>query len=56
MIAELVGLVHIPLMSLLGLGIFFVYFTLMVLWVYRKKGRPLYAHLAALPVTEADHV
>lgn len=56
MIAELVGLVHIPLLSMLGLGIFFVYFTLMVMWVYRKKGRPLYTHLAALPVMEDDHV
>lgn len=56
MISEIVGLVHIPFLSMMGLGIFFGYFMIMVLWVYRRQGRPVYTHLANLPVTEDAHV
>ena len=35
-----------------GLGIFFTFFMLMLLWVYRRQTRPLYQHLASLAVGE----
>lgn len=50
--ADALSYFHMPLLTLVGLGIFFTFFMLMLLWVYRRQSRPLYQHLASLAVGE----
>ena len=39
-----------PNMTMIGLTIFFSFFMSMLIWVYRRQGRPMYQHLANLPL------
>ena len=47
---EALAYFHMPMLSLIGLMIFFAFFMSMLLWVYRRQGRPMYQHLANLPL------
>lgn len=50
--AEALSYFHLPMLTLIGLGIFVSYFMLMLLWVYRRQGVPMYQHLANMPLGE----
>jgi len=49
---EVLAYFHMPLLSLIGLGIFFTFFMVMLFWVFSQYRKPIYQHLANLPLGE----
>lgn len=49
---EVLAFFHMPQLSIMGLWIFLVFFMLMLGWVFSRYRRPLYQHLADLPLGE----
>ena len=45
-------LYHSPYLTVIGLMIFFTLFIAVTLWVSQKSRKPLYDHLANLPLSE----
>ncbi len=52
--SEVMRLFHMPHLSLLGLMIFFSFFTIMVLFVMQKNRGVLYDYLGHLPLEEDE--
>lgn len=52
--SEVMSLFHMPYLSLLGLMIFFSFFTIMVLFVMQKSRGVLYDYLGHLPLEEDE--
>ncbi len=52
MIREVLSHFHLPLLSCVGLLIFFAVFLSALLWVFRRSGREMYQHLENLPLQE----
>lgn len=52
--AEALGYFHLPVLTMVGLMIFFIFFMSLLLWVYRKQGQPLYQQVACLPLGDED--
>lgn len=40
--------------GVIGLILFFVFFTLMVIWVYRPNAKDIYSNYAKTPLCEPD--
>lgn len=50
--AETLSYFHMPELTLVGLGIFFTFFMLMLLWVFQHQRKPFYQRLEELPLAE----
>lgn len=52
--AEAMSYFHMPLMTIVGLMIFFTFFMVMTLWVFNKQRRPFYHQIANLPIGDEE--
>lgn len=48
--AEAMAYFFAPHLTVAALGIFFTFFMVMLLWVYQRRRRPVYQHMADLPL------
>ncbi|MGV3526206.1 MAG: hypothetical protein ACO1RX_18450 [Candidatus Sericytochromatia bacterium] len=52
--SEVLSLFHMPLLSIIGLMIFFTFFLSLLAWVYYGPRKPYFLLLAELPLKEDD--
>lgn len=52
--SQVLSLYHMPWLSQIGLGIFLVFFLLMLLWVFNQQRKPVYQYLENLPLSEEE--
>lgn len=50
--SEVMSYFHMPYLSVIGLLIFFSFFSIMVMYVMQKKRGALYSYLGNLPLEE----
>lgn len=50
--AETLSFYHLPDLSIIGLLIFFSFFTAMLIWVFSSYRRPVYLRVQELPLGE----
>lgn len=52
--SEVMSYFHMPYLSVIGLLIFFSFFSIMVIYVMQKKRNALYGYLGNLPLEEEN--